>query len=249
MRPLLLASLILLVPLAAPATTPQSYDADAAITLALATFSPSTPVCDCGCADGKPCTCGLKCPDVLMVKMPSASVDWQTPDFDAAAKLAAESGRSIFVEVTGPGCIPCRQMESIFADPAIAGILNARFVSVKIDASKNPEFAAALSVTRVPAHLVYAPNRVLAWSDTGYRDARTFAAELTAAADERPVNVFATDPSDVSLRSRVQAAFSCPSGGCASGMCGSGGCASCSRSGTNAGCSSCGSGRGLFRRR
>ena len=166
----------------------------------LTVSAPVIPPCGCGCMQGKGCQCENCCKRTAdpnwkpLAKQMPAGVSWSAVDFDAAASAAAADGRCVFVEVSGPGCVPCKQMEATFADPVVAAILNARYVSMHVDTSKHPAFAAALSVTRIPTHIVFGSNRVLHWNETGYRDSRQFAADLIQAADEHPVNVFAPAP-------------------------------------------------------
>lgn len=66
-------------------------------------------------------------------------VDWR-PWGDAALQEARELGRPLFVSIGYSACHWCHVMaRESFSDPAVAAVLNSRFVSVKVDREERPD--------------------------------------------------------------------------------------------------------------
>ena len=50
-------------------------------------------------------------------------------DLDSALEAAKKAGKPVFVDVTGHGCVNCREMESrVWSDPTVLGMLKNDFV-------------------------------------------------------------------------------------------------------------------------
>ena len=64
-------------------------------------------------------------------------------DIDSGVKAAAQSGKKVFVDITGHGCVNCREMEErVWSDPKVLRILKEDFVIVALytdDKTKLPE--------------------------------------------------------------------------------------------------------------
>ena len=93
-------------------------------------------------------------------------VDWRPWDEESLA-AARRSGRPIFVSVGYATCHGCRVMEEeSFSDPAVATLLNERFVAIKVDRVAQPDvaeqlarFAAAMQVEiGWPLHVFLTPD-------------------------------------------------------------------------------------------
>ncbi|MBR6002753.1 MAG: thioredoxin family protein [Bacteroidales bacterium] len=65
------------------------------------------------------------------------------PSVESGLEAAAESGKPVFVDVTGYGCVNCREMEErVWSDPEVLGLLRERFEIVALhtdDKAKLPE--------------------------------------------------------------------------------------------------------------
>ena len=65
-------------------------------------------------------------------------------DIDSGVKAAARSGKKVFVDITGHGCVNCREMEErVWSDPKVLRILKEDFVIVALytdDKTKLPEY-------------------------------------------------------------------------------------------------------------
>ena len=65
------------------------------------------------------------------------------PSVESGLEAAAESGKPVFVDVTGYGCVNCREMEErVWSDPEVLGLLRDRFEIVALhtdDKAKLPE--------------------------------------------------------------------------------------------------------------
>jgi uncharacterized protein YyaL (SSP411 family) len=99
---------------------------------------------------------------ILAAAMPPASaadpIRWRS-DYNSARKEAQEKGLPLLVEVGTDDCYYCRKLETTtFRDPRIASMLASGFVTLRVDANREPALARALKVQ------VY-PTLVLAGAD------------------------------------------------------------------------------------
>ena len=68
-------------------------------------------------------------------------IPWRT-DYTAARKEAEAKKLPLLVVIGSQDCFYCRKLEShTFTDRDIVAFLNAKFIPLKIDATKEPEFA------------------------------------------------------------------------------------------------------------
>ena len=83
---------------------------------------------------------------ILVMLLPSAlrqpqsamgqEVQWRH-DYTQARREAVEKNRPLLVDVGTENCYWCKQLDlRTFRDPAIAAVLNARFIPLKIDAQQ-----------------------------------------------------------------------------------------------------------------
>ena len=95
---------------------------------------------------------------VLLVGAPplqaAEPISWRT-DYPAARKEAETKKLPLLVVIGSQDCVYCRKLEShTFADPDIVAFINAKFIPLKIDATKDPEFAKAMKVTIYPTSAI-----------------------------------------------------------------------------------------------
>lgn len=97
---------------------------------------------------------GLWC---LIGATPSGAAEpipWRT-DYPAARKEAEAKKLPLLVVIGSQDCVYCRKLENhTFADPDIVAFVNAKFIPLKIDATKDPEFAKAMKVTIYPTSAI-----------------------------------------------------------------------------------------------
>ena len=85
-------------------------------------------------------------------------VKWRH-DYNAARREAEQKNLPLVVDIGTENCYWCNKLEAItFHDPAVAEVMNNRYIPLKVDAQRNPALTDAL---RIQAY----PTVVLAASD------------------------------------------------------------------------------------
>jgi len=85
-------------------------------------------------------------------------VTWRT-DYNAARKEAAERGLPLLVVIGTDNCYWCKKLEAgPFRDPAVLAQLADNFVTLKVDANKEPTLAKALKVQSYPTLVLAGPD-------------------------------------------------------------------------------------------
>lgn len=85
-------------------------------------------------------------------------VEWRH-DYNAARKESAEKGLPLLLSIGTEECMYCRKMEATtFQEAALAGLLNARFIPVRIDAHKEQTLTNALKVQVYPTTVLAGPD-------------------------------------------------------------------------------------------
>lgn len=75
-----------------------------------------------------------------------AAVDWLTWSAAAFARARGE-GKPVLLSITAPWCGASAEMDrTAFADPRVAGLLNERFVPIRVDAERRPDIAERYSL-------------------------------------------------------------------------------------------------------
>jgi thioredoxin-like negative regulator of GroEL len=98
-------------------------------------------------------------------------VAWRA-DYNAARKEATEKGLPLFVVVGSDDCFYCRKLEGgPLRDPVVAAQLSGNFVSLKIDATRDPNLAKALKVQLYPTVVLAGPDGKIHAFIEGYIDA------------------------------------------------------------------------------
>ena len=111
------------------------------------------------------------------------AIEWRA-DYDAARKEAAEKGRPLFLEFQTEDCFHCRRLEAgPFRDQAVVGIVNERFIPLRVDPNKSPRLTEALRIQAYPTMIIAAADgKILAFLE-GYQDARPLHDHLQRVAD------------------------------------------------------------------
>jgi thioredoxin-related protein len=87
-----------------------------------------------------------------------AGIVWRT-DYATARKEAEQKQLPLLVVVGTSDCFYCRKLEGVtFTDPKMAKLIREEFIPLKIDATRNPEFAKALNVTIYPTSVLAATD-------------------------------------------------------------------------------------------
>lgn len=83
---------------------------------------------------------------------------WRT-DYAIARKEAEKANLPLLVVVGTDQCVYCRKQESVtFADRQVTEYMAGRFIPLKLDANKEPEFARAMRVTVYPTTVIAGPD-------------------------------------------------------------------------------------------
>lgn len=131
---------------------------------------------------------------VVMVGMagraPAQEVKWRH-DYAAARKEAVAAGRPLLLDFGTESCFWCKKLDATtFRAPAVARLLNDRFVPVKVDAEKAAWLARAAQVESYPTLLLVAPDGRIIARQEGYMDT----AKMTVFLSRAPVAPPASGP-------------------------------------------------------
>ena len=118
----------------------------------------------------------------LADRAPAADrVEWRS-DYDLARKEATEKGKLLLLDFGTEDCVHCKRMhQTTFRDPSIMKILNERFVTLKIDANREPRLAQSLRIQAYPT-IVLAGNdgKILTWIE-GFMEVNRLTEQLNRA--------------------------------------------------------------------
>ncbi len=116
------------------------------------------------------------------------TITWRT-DYATAMKESEEKKLPILVVVGSEACTHCRRMESeTFQDEKVKTALIGRFVTLKIDATREPGLVQALKVQLYPTCVLAGPDGKIHGYLQGFQDAddlRTHLAQASAAAKKK----------------------------------------------------------------
>lgn len=94
-------------------------------------------------------------------------------DYGQARKVAGEQQLPILIDCGSDHCIWCDRLDATtFRDANVVRALNSQFVTLKVNASKNPSLAKSLGVNRFPTLMFASPKGEILHVQTGYVDAR-----------------------------------------------------------------------------
>jgi thioredoxin-like negative regulator of GroEL len=93
-------------------------------------------------------------------------IDWRS-DYNKARQEASETGRPLLLDFGTESCYWCKQLDArTFKDPAIAALVNERYIPLKVDASRNRALADALRVQSYPTLVLASPDgRILGYQE------------------------------------------------------------------------------------
>jgi thioredoxin-related protein len=98
-------------------------------------------------------------------------VRWRT-DYNAARKESQEKGLPLVIDFGTDNCVWCiRQDQTTFRDPTIVGMVNQKFVGLKVNAAHEPTLAQMLRVQVYPTLVLAAPDGKILATLEGYQDA------------------------------------------------------------------------------
>jgi thioredoxin-like negative regulator of GroEL len=90
-------------------------------------------------------------------------VQWRT-DYNKARQEASEKNRPILIDFGTENCMWCKRLDATtFRDPTVVGVLNEKFIPLRIDADRDKPLADVLRIQNFPTCVVAAPDgRILA---------------------------------------------------------------------------------------
>jgi thioredoxin-related protein len=95
-------------------------------------------------------------------------VEWRT-DYNKARQEAIDKGRPLLLDFGTENCFFCKKLDATtFRDPTVAGLLNKKFIPLKIDANRNAALSDALHVDRFPTLVLAAPDGKILATQEGY---------------------------------------------------------------------------------
>jgi thioredoxin-like negative regulator of GroEL len=109
---------------------------------------------------------------------PAAQVTWRA-DYNAARKEAQEKGLPLILVIGTEDCFYCRKLEAgPLKDAAVAKLLSANYIAVKLDATTVPDLAKALKVQVYPTTVLAGPDGKIHAFIEGYLEADRVAEQL-----------------------------------------------------------------------
>jgi len=108
-------------------------------------------------------------------------VQWRA-DYDAARREATAKGLPLFLEFQTDDCYHCRRLEAgPLKDPAVANLLNERYVPLRVDANRSPRLAEALRIQAYPTMIIASADGKIITFLEGYQEAKPLADQLQRA--------------------------------------------------------------------
>ncbi len=114
---------------------------------------------------------------------PAAAQDvrWRT-DYSAARKEAADKGLPLVVDFGTQNCFWCHKLdENTFSDPAVAQVMNEKYIPLKINGERDHVLVQALRITAYPTVILAAPDGKILGTIEGFQDAAHFRENLLRA--------------------------------------------------------------------
>jgi thiol-disulfide isomerase/thioredoxin len=117
-----------------------------------------------------------------------SAVDFKSLPFAEASALAAKEGKLVFIDFFTTWCAPCKLLdEHVWSDADVGKLVNAKAVPLKLDAEKEGrELAARYHVSAYPTLLLLKPDGTIVDRLLGFRDAKRFIVDFTAAVNGSP---------------------------------------------------------------
>jgi thioredoxin-like negative regulator of GroEL len=108
-------------------------------------------------------------------------VEWRT-DYPTALREAREKNRPLLIDFGTENCFWCKKLDAVvFHEPAVAGLLNERFIPLRIDADREPRLAADLHIESYPTVVLASADRQILDVQVGFLEAARFQEKLQRA--------------------------------------------------------------------
>jgi thiol-disulfide isomerase/thioredoxin len=102
--------------------------------------------------------------------------------FEAASKLAAQTGKIVLVDFYTTWCGPCKMLDkTTWTDPAVIQLLEQKTVALRIDAEKEVALSKRYKIEAYPSVLLIKPDGTEIDRLVGYREPKAFMADFNAA--------------------------------------------------------------------
>jgi tetratricopeptide (TPR) repeat protein len=108
----------------------------------------------------------------------AAEIRWRT-DYASAVKEAHEKNLPLAIEIGTVNCYWCKKLdESTFRDAKVIGVMNEKFIPVKLDGEKEPSLVQHLGIVSYPTIVLAAPDKRIIDIMKGFEEAEKFHASL-----------------------------------------------------------------------
>jgi thioredoxin-like negative regulator of GroEL len=105
-------------------------------------------------------------------------VEWRA-DYPTALREAKEKNRPLMIDFGTENCYWCKRLDAlVFHEPAIAGLLNERFIPLRVDAEKEARLAADLHIESYPTVVLANADRQILDVQVGFLEAARFQEKL-----------------------------------------------------------------------
>lgn len=131
------------------------------------------------------------------------TINFRDLDFKQALEVAKKEGKLVFTDNYTTWCRPCKQMEmDVFTLNSVADYYNEHFVSIKLDADKDPHQVAKNNGVRgYPGYLYFAPEGDVVLEEGGFTPEQKFIAygERAVAAfnDNKNINLLTSSLEEI----------------------------------------------------
>jgi thioredoxin-like negative regulator of GroEL len=93
-------------------------------------------------------------------------------DYGSARKEAVDKGKPLLLDFGTESCTWCRKLDvTTFRDPSVVSLLNDQFVTLKVDAEREPMLTQALRVQQYPTMVLAGPDGKILGVLEGYQEA------------------------------------------------------------------------------
>jgi thioredoxin-like negative regulator of GroEL len=108
-------------------------------------------------------------------------VNWRS-DYISARKEAQEKGLPLVIDFGTKNCFFCNKLDqTTFRDPKVIGVMNDRFVPLKVDADVEVALASQMRITAYPTVVLAGPEGKIIQIIVGYKEANDFHENLQRA--------------------------------------------------------------------
>jgi thioredoxin-like negative regulator of GroEL len=117
---------------------------------------------------------GLTAAACAQDSVPATEVKWRG-DYSHARREALEKGLPLVIDFGTKSCRYCVLLDqTTFRDPKVVGVMNERFVPLKIDADVDVKLASDLRISSYPTIVLASPDGTIVSTVVGYKDSGDF---------------------------------------------------------------------------